>query len=68
MAWHLIKYAVPGYNHADHKEWLIDAKEDINTPPVNSGAMGSFAYTADIKNLYQKNPSGTWVTVFEEEE
>ena len=60
MAWHLLKQGEPNGEYSDHKEYMIDSASDIESPPSESYAPGSFAYTAGFGKMYQSDASGNW--------
>lgn len=45
-----------------YKEYILDNAEDI-TDITDECAPGSLAYTADLSDVWQLSPSGTWVSL-----
>ena len=65
MAWKLLE-SNGDWGKGKHRAiYLIGTAADINSPPAENSQLdaGSFAYTADLTNMYQKDASGQWVKV-----
>ena len=67
MAWHVIESDGSWTGEKHKAAYMLDSASDINSPPAENSqlAAGSFAYTADLGNLWQKDATGTWVKVGE---
>lgn len=67
MAWRVIESdgSWAGENHK--AAYMLDNAGDIGTPPPENSQLlpGSIAYTADLKNIWQKDNNGQWIKVGE---
>lgn len=63
MAWYLLKRGEPFANYSNHKEFMIDTAEDIETPPSEPYAPGSTAHTPGYKEVYEAAADGSWVQI-----
>jgi hypothetical protein len=63
MAWNLIRRNNGETIHTDYVEWILDNAADISngTEPGKSGSIGSLAYTARARSMWQKDAQGAWV-------
>lgn len=67
MAWKVIESDGSWTGEKHKATYMLDNATDINSPPAENSQLeaGSIAYTADLANIWQKNPSGQWVKVGE---
>ena len=67
MAWTLIESDGDWTENMHTASYMVDNETDIASPPKENEMLraGSIAYTANLKNIWQKNANGTWVKVGE---
>lgn len=46
-----------------HKEFMVDKASDLNSIDLTEVAPGSFAYTADLSQLWQLKINKTWAVI-----
>ena len=60
MAWTLLEIGNEHNQYSNYKEFMIDSADDIESPPSESYAPGSIAYTAGYGKMYMADNSGEW--------
>ena len=63
MAWHILKKGQEYGNYGNYMEYLIDSENDIQSPPSDGYAPGSFAHTAGFTHMYEAASDGTWTEI-----
>ena len=61
--WHLLIKGEQNNIYSNHMEYLIDNKEDINTPPEDNHAPGSTAHTPGFTYTYVYNFNNQWIEI-----
>lgn len=65
MSWNLQESEGEWPGRPARRNYLISSASDISSPPEDDDqiAPGSAAYTADMNNMFIKNPEGVWTKV-----